>query len=362
MSKAPQLQNRIRFLAPLGLALVILSAADTKAQRVPVPKRGLTNSSAVRTAFKPVVAQPSQATVRILADNKEIALGTIVGSDGWVLTKASQLKGHITCRLKDDRTLDARIVGIHKDTDLAMLKIEAKGLPTAKWTSGPDPAVGAWLATPGLGDTPVAVGVLSVRRRRIPPQRGVLGIEIEKAQIGPRITRVFLNSGAAKAGLKVGDVILRVSGNVVKTRAAVSSQLRKLRPGDSLTLRIQRSSREIDIQATLGYPMTSILNRGALQNRIGGRLSTRRAGFPAALQHDTVLRPEDCGGPLVDLNGHVVGINIARAGRTESFAIPTSEILPLLDDLKSGKLAPPVLQNVRVGPAPPKLPEDPADG
>jgi serine protease Do len=42
----------------------------------------------------------------------------------------------------------------------------------------------------------------------------------------------------------------------------------------------------------------------------------------------------------VDLDGKVIGINIARAGRTESYAVPTEAVLPLLSDLLSGKLAP----------------------
>src|SRR5207244_2687877 len=49
----------------------------------------------------------------------------------------------------------------------------------------------------------------------------------------------------------------------------------------------------------------------------------------------------DCGGPIVDLNGRVIGINICRAGRTESWAVPGEVVLPLLADLMSGKLAPP---------------------
>lgn len=43
---------------------------------------------------------------------------------------------------------------------------------------------------------------------------------------------------------------------------------------------------------------------------------------------------------MVDLDGKVIGINIARAGRTESYAAPTQAVLPLLYDLMSGKLAP----------------------
>ena len=278
--------------------------------------------------------------MRVLSDGKEVALGAIVGADGWVLTKASELKGKLACRLKDGRLLQARFVGVHKDFDLGMLKVEAADLPTVRWSDGDDPAVGAWLATPGPGDVPIAVGVVGVPRRKIPPERGVLGISIAEAEPGPRVTKVFPNSGADKAGLKVGDVITQVAGKVVTTGRALSAELRTLRPGDSLTLHVVRSSQQVNLQATLGYPLTSILSRGMLQNRIGGKLSTRRAGFPVALQHDTVLRPEDCGGPVVDLSGKVIGINIARAGRTETFAIPAGEIVGLLEKLKSGKLAP----------------------
>jgi serine protease Do len=70
---------------------------------------------------------------------------------------------------------------------------------------------------------------------------------------------------------------------------------------------------------------------------MGSELSQRRAGFPVVLQHDGVIRPTDCGGPLVDLDGRVVGINIARAGRVESYAVPSEAVIPLLGDLMAGK-------------------------
>jgi len=63
---------------------------------------------------------------------------------------------------------------------------------------------------------------------------------------------------------------------------------------------------------------------------LGGQLSTRRAGFPIVLQHDTVLAPDQCGGPIVDLDGNVVGINIARAGRVNSYAVPAEVVQKLI--------------------------------
>lgn len=72
---------------------------------------------------------------------------------------------------------------------------------------------------------------------------------------------------------------------------------------------------------------------------MGSELSNRITGYATILQHDGVIRPRDCGGPLVDLDGRVVGMNVCRAGRTESWAIPAEIIQPLLGDLMSGRLA-----------------------
>ncbi len=53
-----------------------------------------------------------------------------------------------------------------------------------------------------------------------------------------------------------------------------------------------------------------------------------------------MLKPTDCGGPLVDLEGRVVGFNIARSGRTESYAVPANVAIGQFFDLMSGNLAP----------------------
>src|SRR5262249_43086894 len=78
-------------------------------------------------------------------------------------------------------------------------------------------------------------------------------------------------------------------------------------------------------------------DRGDIQNSMGTDRSERRTGFPVTLQHDTILKANECGGPLVDLEGRVIGINIARGGRTDTYAIPAQAILPLLPDLMAGK-------------------------
>jgi len=62
--------------------------------------------------------------------------------------------------------------------------------------------------------------------------------------------------------------------------------------------------------------------------------SARASGFPAVLQHDALLRPADCGGPLVDLSGKAIALNISRSSRTAAYSIPADVLLPILDKLK----------------------------
>jgi serine protease Do len=166
---------------------------------------------------------------------------------------------------------------------------------------------------------------------------GYLGVYLVDANKGALVTDVLPNTAAAKANVKADDVILAVSDKAVKDTAELLQTLAKHKPGDTVALRILRGETELELKATLGKLPGG---RADVQNNMGSKLSNRRTGFPIILQHDSVVLPEDCGGPLVDLEGRVIGLNIARAGRVESYAIPAETIRPLLADLMSGKLAP----------------------
>src|SRR5262249_1275005 len=74
--------------------------------------------------FKPVVEKASESTVRIKCDDKDCALGTVVDPNGLILTKLSELKGAIYVRLPDGSEYEGTRVAEHKDTDLALLKVD----------------------------------------------------------------------------------------------------------------------------------------------------------------------------------------------------------------------------------------------
>jgi serine protease Do len=303
-------------------------------------------SGKILKAFKDVVTKATASTAEVHCDGKLVALGTIVGADGYILTKHSELKGKVTCKLKDGKDCEAKIVGVMDSHDLVLLKIEAKQLPVADWAESKRAPVGNWVASAGIGELPVAVGVVSVATREVPSNLrgtlragsgGYLGIGVDGEHEGAKINQIMPKSAAEKAGLKVNDVILKVSGKPVKNLENFLGTLQGHKAGEVVKLLVKRGDKEIDVEATLGKRPAG---RSDFQNNMGSELSDRRGGFSHILQHDTVLRARDCGGPLVDLDGKVIGVNIARAGRTETYAIPSEIIRPLLPELMSGKLAP----------------------
>src|SRR5581483_3825677 len=74
-------------------------------------------------AFREVVGKVSPAVVRVRCDELDTALGIIIDADGWIVTKAHDLKEPLTCRLHDGREVAARLVGVHEPHDLALLRV-----------------------------------------------------------------------------------------------------------------------------------------------------------------------------------------------------------------------------------------------
>jgi serine protease Do len=325
------------FVVTLLACCMIFSAGAGIAHAQPRPVERLKNSLEVRFAFRPIIAEARRASVQILIDDKQVALGTVVDSDGYVLTKASELTGPAFCRLADGRKLAARIVGVERDLDLAMLRIDARGLPSVRWNDDAEPEVGRWLASVGPSEIPIAVGVVSAASRAVAPERGVLGVVISESRLGPRISNVLPESGAAKAGLKAGDIVKRIGEVTLENGRALAEAIGERFPGERVSLQVARDDAELVVQARLGIPVSELQDRSELEQQFSGEISIRRAGFSAVLEHDSVLQPAECGGPVVDLGGRVVGINIARAGRAESYAIPASRIARVLKDLRAGK-------------------------
>ncbi len=336
-------------IARLIASAVVLAAAGSPAFAQ------LGKDSKLLAPFKPVVAKANESTVRIKCDDKDTILGTVVDADGYILTKLSELRGVIYVRLPDGSEYEAATIAAHKETDLALIKVDVKGLKAVKFADTVKVPAGNWLAAAGPTSDPVSVGIVSVMTRKLTgpddtrianlnPNRGLMGVfpvdekDGDGNPAGAMLSRVVPDGAAGKAGLKVGDVIVELNGKAVADQESLRDQLDRLVSGDVVTVKAKRKGEVKDFKVTLGKADPS---RGDMQNAMGSTLSGRRTGFPQVLQTDLVVDAKDCGGPVVDLDGNVLGINIARAGRVETWILPSEVIRPLLPDFKAGKFAPP---------------------
>ena len=305
------------------------------------------NDPKIREAFRPLVQKVRDCVVQIKCNNRNVVLGTVVGPDGWILTKASEIKPEPVCCFSDGKEMTAHIVGIDPRFDLAMLKVDAEKLPLLPWqTKTPD--LGQIVAATGLSEDPLALGVISGPKLAIPRIAGILGIMLKDGDGGVLIDKVVPGSPAEKAGIKDKDLVTHLDGKAISDRESLSNNLKMHRPGEKVKLTVKRDDKSIVIEATLGRLLTDAAKKHDLLNRSGIGVSQRADDFPLVVQHDTVIRPTECGTPLVDLDGRVVGLNIARAGRTESYCVPTSTLVVLMYDLMSGRLKPKVVEPPKV--------------
>jgi S1-C subfamily serine protease len=84
--------------------------------------------------------------------------------------------------------------------------------------------------------------------------QGYVGVQIEAALDGSGIVvlAVLPDTGAAKAGLMLGDVIAHVNTKVVKDVPDFTQMITSMKPGDQVTLGILRNGKEEKVKVTLG--------------------------------------------------------------------------------------------------------------
>ena len=302
------------------------------------------------SVFEPVSKSMEQATVPVFSDGKQVALGTVIEADGLILTKASELKQNLFCKIGDEE-IKAKIIGIHRKTDLALLKIDADDLNVIRWAKDPTEEVGNWVVSPKAQEGKNAVGVIStLKRRQIKRSRPFVGISMTNKENGIQITSVVNRSPADLSGLLVGDVIYKIDDQPVKEISELQNILGQFDAGDRVTLDVLRFKEEVQVRVTLAEyeKLAPSSQRSNQQNSMGSELSRRRKDFPLALQHDSMLQSNTCGGPLLDLAGDAIGINIARAGRVASYALPIETVLPIIELLKTGDLAPAIVNKEKI--------------
>jgi len=160
----------------------------------------------------PVPASPETSTQDPGRPLMGLGTGFIISPDGVVVTNAHVIRGAgaITVTLDDRREFKARVLGLDPDTDIAVLKIEARDLPTVKLGDSDRLQVGDYvlaIGTPYGFDETATSGIVSAMHRPLPDSPYVSFIQTDAA----------VNPGNS------GGPLFNASGEVVGINAQILS-------------------------------------------------------------------------------------------------------------------------------------------
>ena len=331
--------NLLKWTSALLLLVVLVEPAT--AQRI---RRGGTarygrNSNMMRNTLDKLAENSQRATCQIRDGRTDLVLGTVFSSDGWIVSKSSEIESakDLKCVFGDDTTFAAKVVATDTRYDLALLKIEAEDL-VAVQVDGQSNELEAGQIVVSCNEDGEAMSMglitakpqqFSIRQQPTKAARGFLGVVCRSSDEGLVVRTVTERSGAERAGLVRGDVILTMEGKKVTTTDRMIEILTEHRPKEKIQLSINRGDDSIDLEAILGKRPNAATDRNDKWG--GGPFSDRRFGFPTVIPHDSAIKPEECGGPLLNSDGQVIGLNIARAIRVATYAVPIKEVKKFVD-------------------------------
>jgi serine protease Do len=332
--------------SPSTLAIAVLAAVTFCLAPIPVSAQ-LTLDSEFRTngdqmhglvtAAKEVL-KISTASI-FFGRNEEVVYGMVISSDGYILTKASEIKDKKDLSARIDRKAYPLSAILVEDSawDVALVKVEASGLTPISFAENSQVEIGSWVVSNGAStrfQRRPMLGIVSAKSREIPPEGGaVLGVQIVDNPKGLLVEDVPDKTGAKEAGLLKGDILTMLATTAIKTREDVMKFMQKCRVGQVIDVAYLRKGKKQQTKIKLAGRVDTFGRELNRNDNMSGQFSERRSGFPRVIQHDTIGDRLSAGGALLDLDGKCIGMNIARVNRCESFAIPIEELRELVKSL-----------------------------
>ena len=281
-------------------------------------------------ALEPVMKKNPGVTALVTVDGRLAALGTVISANGRILTKNAETdEGKLAVRLGGEE-YEAKVLKRFPQRDLALLKIDAKNLRSVRFQIE-EPALGSILTASGAENEPLGIGLLSVPGRAM-SKIGFIGIQAAEGDGGVLIARLVSGGAAEQAGLEENDIITSLDNEKVEDPISFGGLIRGRKAGEEVRVGYLREGEPGELKVTLKERKIrdSVQDDPRMKLSLG-RLSEKTGGYPDVIQHDIPLPPELCGGPLFNLKGRCIGVNVSRAGRTKTYAIPADEIVELLN-------------------------------
>jgi len=362
---------------------------------------------------------------------KGLGSGFIVSPDGLILTNAHVVDGaqEVTVKLTDRREFKAKVLGTDPQTDVAVIRIDAKDLPVVRLGDPSRVRVGEpvlAIGSPYGFENTVTAGIVSAKSRSLPDDtyvpfiqtdvavnpgnsggplfnqrgeviginsqiysqtggyqglsfaipinvatkieqqlvahgkvtRGRLGISVQEVNqalaqsfglpkpSGALVNSVEVDSPAAKAGLKPGDVIVQLDNEVIDHSGDLPEHVADIKPGTDTSLKIIRKGQPMTLSVKVGAAKEESVAQKGGDNQAGGRLGLavrqltpaekRQSGIEGGLVVEDVAGPAarvgiQPGDVILSLNGTPIGSAdqlralVAKSGKQVALLVQRDE-------------------------------------
>jgi serine protease Do len=265
--------------------------------------------------------------------------GFIISSDGYILTNTHVVEGadKITIRLTDKREFNAKVVGTDKFTDVALLKIETKGLPKIARGDASKLKVGEWVVAIGSPfgfDNSVTAGIISAKNRSFPQGNFVPLIQTDVAINPGNSGGPLFNMNGEVVGIN-SQIYTRSGGSVglsfaipIDVAIRVANQLRS--SGKVTRGNIGVTTRELTSDLAESFGLSK--DEGTLISSVGKNSPADQAGIEVGdviLKFDgkLVKHPGDLPRLVSEtMPGSKVAVNLWRKGSHKRASIVVGEL------------------------------------
>ncbi len=298
-----------------------------------------------------VAQTAAESLVRVMEFDAQLAYGTVVNALGLVVTKSSQVSkdSGLQVETRDRSRHQARVVARDAKNDVALLLVELPPhyhMVPVEWDTSAHVVPGAALITPRAFPDSTALGFAAIEVRqsdRDATSTAYMGVRtgvpskeaLEEAQSENAVLVEGVTGGmpAQRAGIVAGELILKVNDEPVTSREALRRTLNAYRIGERVAVEVfgKDGRRTVDLVLAPNTDQNGQVRRGNTVTEI----SQLSSGFGSVIAHDSITRPDQMGGPVVDLDGRVVGMNIARFDRTATHALPAARMQEIVVQLKA---------------------------
>lgn len=330
----------------------------------------------ITSLFEPQREVIQKCSAVIYNGRDEIAYGVVISKDGYILTKASEIQTStgtkapgpadaespeqseaeedteiekvpevpvpgpmkLSLRIDNQAYDEVEVIAVDSKWDVALIKVDAQDLTPAEFAPDSKLEQGSWVIVNGATSRTkrrVLAGIISASAREIPIAGGAgLGVQLESVDDKLEVKEVTEGSGAKAAGVMAGDLIIALDGKKITKIQEIAEILKDKKVGDEVILTVKRAGKNLDLQVKLAA-RAEMVQQPDRNDQMSGDFSRRRSGFPRVIQHDILANSDTMGGPVLDIKGRVIGMNIARANRCETFAIPVEELQVIAKDMMS---------------------------